>query len=220
MELGYPGPRSPLASAVRSNRGSGLTEQVEQDAPEDCRRFAALIIISYMSASEDATDTAVCTLVPRWSRWRWPLVIPVFLAGWVIANWAPLIGTRTEYQEEGLIWIGYTLAGFIPVYLAGKVAPSRQLPLAIECALLVGAFTISVAVLVVLNWLGGSEPVVVLAVALGYSFATLAAAAWAVWLVRRKRAADPERGSTWAQATGVMLPVALFFYIYAEGSVT
>ncbi len=92
-----------------------------------------------MTASEDPTVIAVCTPLPRWSKWRWPLVIPAFLVGWFIARWTPFIGTLTGYQDEGLIWAGYTLAGFIPVYLAAKVAPSRQLPLAIECALLVGA---------------------------------------------------------------------------------
>ena len=130
-----------------------------------------------------------------------------------------MVGTRTEYHDEGLIWAGYTLAGFIPVYLAGKVAPSRQLPLAVECALLVATYTIGVAVLVVLNWLGGSEPVVVLVIALGHSFVTLVAAAWAVWLVRRNRVANPERGSTWVRATGLMLPVALLAYIAVEGSI-
>ena len=152
-------------------------------------------------------------------RWRWPLVIPAFLAGWAVANWAPLIGTRAEYYEEGLVWIGYTLAGFFPVYLAGKIAPSRQLPLAVECALLVAAYSVAVGIIQIFVWRDGTGPWVVLALASGYRFATLAGAASAVWLVKRRRAADPERGSTWARATGVMLPVALLAYIAVEASI-
>ena len=56
------------------------------------------------------------------------------------------MGALTEYQESYLIWAGYTFTGFLPVYLAAKVAPSRQLPLAIECSLLVAAWTVGVCV--------------------------------------------------------------------------
>ena len=170
-----------------------------------------------MSASEDPTDAALCPPEPRWSRWRWPLVIPAFLAGWTLSKWAPLIGARTGYGEEVPIWTGFVLTGFIPVYLAGKIAPSRQLPLAMECALLVAAYAIATATLDILFWRDSTYPWVVLALRLGYDLATLAGAASAVWLVKRRRAADPERGSTWARATGMILPVVLFANFIAVG---
>ena len=149
-------------------------------------------------------------------------MIPAFLAGWVFASWVPLIGTRTEYQQEGLIWTGYVLAGFIPVYLAGKVAPSRQFPLAIECALLVAAWHITGGVLLISSWRDNtwSGEATAFVIELSYILLTLLTSAWAVWLVRRKRAADPERGSTWARATGLVLPVALLSCIVVEAFIT
>ena len=148
------------------------------------------------------------------------MVIPALLLGWFIAKWAPYIGISTGDTQEGLVWVSYTLAGFIPVYLAAKVAPSRQLPLAIVCALLVAAWHISLCVVLLFHWRDGSTSGGVSAFVLGYNFASVAGAASAVWLVKRKRAADPEGGSTWARATGLMLPVALFAYIGAEGFIT
>ena len=125
--------------------------------------------------------------------------------------------TWNEDQGSYLIWAGYTLTGFLPVYLAAKLAPSRQLPLAIESALLVATWAVSVCVLIIVQWRGGAVSGNVVASFLGYNLATLGGAASSVWLVKRNRAADPERGSTWARATGLMLPVALFAGIVAEG---
>ena len=128
------------------------------------------------------------------------------------------MGTWNEDQGSYLIWAGYTLTGFLPVYLAAKLAPSRQLPLAIESALLVAAWAVALCVLIIVLWRGGAVSGNVVALALGYNLVTLGGAASAVWLVKRNRAADPERGSTWARATGLILPVALFAGIVAEGS--
>ena len=156
-----------------------------------------------MAASEELTDIVVSTPPVRWSRWRWPLVVPVFFAGWSFYIWVPTI-----VDWIGLVWAVHTLGGFIPVYLTAKVAPSRQLPIAIECALLVGAWAIGLSVLIVFYWRDGTDyEGAVLAYVLGYQLVALGGAAWAVWLVKRKRSADPERGSTWARATGIMLPV-------------
>ncbi len=126
------------------------------------------------------------------------------------------MGTWNEDQGSYLIWAGYTLTGFLPVYLAAKIAPSRQLPLAIECALMVAAWAVALCVVTMFLWRDGSVSEDVVVLALGYNFATLGGAASAVWLVKRNRAADPERGSTWARATGLIFPVALFAGIAVE----
>ena len=185
-----------------------------------CLLPVIFVRICLMTASENLADTEACTFQPRWSGWRWPLVIPAFIAGWIITNWAPYIGTRSEYQLDELIWAEYTLAGFIPVVLAGKVAPSRQLPLAIECALLVAAWIAGSWVYLIAEWREGRMPVDVAAFVLLYNFLTLTGAASAVWLVKRNRVGYPERGSTWARATGLALPVALFAAIAVEGYIT
>ena len=91
------------------------------------------------------------------------------------------------------------------------------MPLAIESALLVAAWAVSLCVLIIVLWRDGSVSGDVVVLAFGYNLVTLGGAASAVWLVKRNRAADPERGSTWARATGLILPVALFAGIVAEG---
>ena len=127
------------------------------------------------------------------------------------------MGTWNEDQGSYLIWAGYALTGFLPVCLAAKVAPSRQLPLAIECALLVAAWAVSICVLTIFLWRDGSVSGDLVVLAFGYNLVTLGGTASAVWLVKRNRAADPERGSTWARATGLIFPVALFVGIVVEG---
>ena len=115
-------------------------------------------------------------------------------------------------QLHGPVWpfVIYSLAGFIPVYLTAKVAPYRQLLIAIECALLVVSSLIflTVAVVAVLQRDGSEYRTASIALAIGQRLASLGACAYAVWLVKKQRATEPERGSKWVWATGFLLPVA------------
>ena len=148
----------------------------------------------------------------RWSPLRWLLVTPAFLAGWYITNWAPIIGTRADYSEDRLIWVGYTLAGFLPVYVAAKVAPERQLPVAIVCALVVAAH---VAFFLAVVFFTRDSPTssAVLAYILGFRLLTLTGAASAAWLVMKTRNEGTDDGWIWVGVTVIVLPVASFVFV-------
>lgn len=171
-----------------------------------------------MVDSDDQADTGECTSRPDWSWWRWLLVVPVFLAGWYFARWGPFIGTRADYTEDRLIWIGHTLAGFIPVFVAAKVAPSRQLPVAVECAFVLAVETVSFLV-VAFNIRDDSTPAGVMAYVLALRFLTLTGVASAIWLVMKTRTREAESGWGWVWATGIALPVALFLFLAFEPKV-
>ena len=150
-----------------------------------------------------------------WSWWRWPLVIPAFLALWYAARWAPFIGTRADYSEDRLIWIGYTLAGFLPVFVAAMVAPARRLPVAIACAAVV-AIHVATFLAVAFSLRDDSTSAGVFAIIKGQRFLTLTGAASAVWIVWRTRTEGAEGSWKWVWATGIILPVALFVLLAYE----
>ena len=73
-------------------------------------------------------------------RWRWFLVATGFALGVVVYDRV----IDLNPSGIGLELIAYPLAGFVAVFLPGRIAPSRQLPIALECALLVATFTLGV----------------------------------------------------------------------------
>ena len=87
-----------------------------------------------------------------------------------------------------LYWVGFTIAGFIPVYFAGKMAPTRQLLVAVECALLIAAHSVSLVPFLVSGWRAGEQTGYGFAMGVGFELVLVAGAASAVWFVGRRRA--------------------------------
>ncbi len=174
-----------------------------------------------MADSEEPTGITEGTPLPRWSRWRWPLVVPAFLLGWTVGRW--IITGVLVYEDHQLpagfiiVSAGYTIAGFLPVYLAAGIAPTRQLLIAIVCALLVVAWQIGPLVQIPFQWRDETKSNNGLVFLFIWNCIALVAAAAAVWAVKRRRESNRPGMSKWVWATGLMLPVASVGYIYVRG---
>lgn len=175
---------------------------------------------------EQSSMSAICdhNLVPTGPEereggggsWRWFLVIPAFLVGWFLARWLPIVGTRSDQGEAGYLVVGFMLFGFLPVYLAGRVAPSSRLLIAVESALLVAVWIAMALIFAANNWSEQTYSLAGRAYFLGYNFLALLNAGVAVWRVNRNRTERRETTRKWAFVTALLLPVALLAYVGVE----
>ena len=133
---------------------------------------------------------------PPPSKWRWFLVPPAFMAGLAVTH-------LPTFEETFSDWLIYPLAGFVPVYLAGKIAPLRQLAIALECALILIGRTVGVMIIVTSYRRAGESSGGGTGFALAYSFATVAGAASALWVIRRNRTRPVAGDLPWAVGTGL-----------------
>ncbi len=145
--------------------------------------------------------------------WRWFLVVPGFAVGAVVYD-------RVIYLSAAgiaLDLIIYPLAGFVPVFLPGKIAPSRQLLIAVECALLVLILTLGVAATIVISWRAGEHSGGGTGFALASLLIIVVGSISALWMVGRKRTGPVDGDLPWAIWTGLLIPVASLVLILVRG---
>ena len=147
------------------------------------------------------------------SRWRWFLVVPAFVVGAVVYDRV----ISLDVSSIGIDLIAYPLAGFVGVFLPGKIAPSRQLLIALVCAFVLTAWTVGVMVTVTISWRSGESPGGGTAFAVAFLLIIVAGSISALWLVRRKRTGPIEGDLPWAIGTGLLIPVASLVLILVGG---
>ena len=161
----------------------------------------------------DGPEEAGATSTPKW---RWLLVVLAFIAGAVIYDLVIELGTN----NADFYWIGFPLAGFVTVFFPGKIAPSRQLAIALECALLLTAFTVGIMLTVASSWRAGEYSGGATASAIAYLLLVVAGAASALWMVRRKRTGTMPGDLPWAISTGLAIPLVSIGLILVKGFLT
>lgn len=164
---------------------------------------------------------------PSPQSWRWPFVSLALLVGLFLTE---SLGYRVTQLEAGFgAFFVYGLLSFASIFITAKFAPSRRLPIAIECAILMAIFPTYRIVYSVYHLVLFKELAISILLSIGWTAGIIVGAIAAVFLVRRNWLANPEekypeRGSTWARATGlILLPVAwvigesmfLVFYEYS-----
>ena len=122
-----------------------------------------------------------------------------------------------EASTIGLDLIIYPLAGFLAVFLPGKVAPSRQLPIALECAFILAAWTVGVMATITISWRDGEYSGGGTAFALAFLLIILVGAICALWMVRRNRTGPVAGDLPWAIGTGLLIPMASLVLIVVRG---
>ena len=141
------------------------------------------------------------------------MVVPAFAARVLVYDRV----ISLEVSGIGLGLIAYPLAGFLAVFLPGKVAPSRQMLIALECAFLVAAFTAGIMVYVTNTWRAAESSGGVTAFAQAYLLIIVAGSLSALWMVRRRRKGPIAGDLPWAICVSVLIPVAFLGMILARG---
>lgn len=147
------------------------------------------------------------------ARWRWFLVVPDFVIGAVVYDRV----IHLETSSIGLDLVTHPLAGFVVVFLPGKIAPSRQLPIALVCAFVLTAWTVGVMVTVTISWRAGESSGGGTAFALAFLLIIVVGSISALWMVRGKRTGPIEGDLPWAIGTGLLIPVASLALILVRG---
>ena len=147
------------------------------------------------------------------ARWRWFLVVPAFVVGAVVYDRV----TSPDVSSIGIDLIAYPLAGFVAVFLPGKIAPSRQLLIALVCAFVLTAWTVGVMVTVTISWRSGESSGGGTAFALAFLLIIVVGSISALWMVRRKRTGAIAGDLPWAIGTGLLIPVASLALILVRG---
>ena len=142
-------------------------------------------------------------------KWRWLLVPHISISGVVLVDWIAqmgIIGTGGE-------WVVFAFSGFAPVSVVGKIAPSRQLAIAMESALLLTFWIVSVMFIAATFWRAGEHSGTDTGYILAYLFVSVAGAISAVWVVRRKRTRPVAGDLPWAVGAGIVILLAFLGYI-------
>ena len=140
---------------------------------------------------------------PPLQRWRWFLVVPGFVLGAVVYD------RVIDLNAYGIVpdLITYPLAGFVAVFLPGKIAPSRQLLIALECASILTAWTAGVMVYITISWRAGEYSAGETAFSFAFLLIILVGSISALWMVRRKRTGPIAGDLPWAIGTGLLIPI-------------
>ena len=150
---------------------------------------------------------------PPLQRWRWFLVVPGFVLGAVVYD------RVIDLNAYGIVLdlIIYPLAGFVAVFLPGKIAPSRQLLIALECALFIMIYTLGIMATIAISWRAGEYSAGETAFTLAFLLIIVVGSISALWMVRRKRTGPIAGDLPWAIGTGVLIPIVSLVLVVVRG---
>ena len=143
-------------------------------------------------------------------------MVPAFVVGAAVYDRVFGLGA----SNIGFDWIAYPVVGFLPVFLPGKMAPSRQLAIALMCAFLVTFWTAGIMFTIAFSWQAGEYSGGGTAFALISLIITVAGTASALWMVGRKRAGPKVGDLPWAIGTAFALSLAALALILVKGFLT
>ena len=150
---------------------------------------------------------------PSPQRWRWFLVVPAFVVGAVVYDRV----IELETSGIGFDLITFPLAGFVAVFLPGKISPSRQMLIALECAFILTAWTVGVMVNITISWRAGEYSAGGTVFALAFLLIIVVGSISALWMVSRKQTGPVKGDLPWAIATGLVILLAFPGLILAKG---